>query len=150
MSKGKYAHEMTVGEQYAPLAFSVTPSMNEQYLYSIQDYHPRYWAGENGEPALVHPVLLLQMSPRTRSPSWNLAPGMGSILGQETTEFAGVGRIGEEFRIEWTVLDIYEKRDRPYHNTETKIFGGDGQLIMRRQLHSTFFMRDAKAAKEDS
>lgn len=150
MSEEKFAHEMRVGDQYAPLTFRVSPSMNEQYLFSIQDYDPRYWASEKDEPALVHPVLLLQMSPRTRSPSWNLAPGMGSILGRETTEFTGTGRIGEEFRIEWTVLDIYEKRGRPYHNTETKIFGGDGRLIMRRELHSTFFLRDDNARKGGS
>jgi len=148
MPKEKYAHEMIAGDHYAPLIFSVDPSMNEQYLFSVQDYDPRYWAGENGRPALVHPVLLLQMTPRTRSPSWNLAPGMGSVLGQEKTEFLSSGRIGEQFRVEWTVLDVYEKRGRPYHNTETKMFGGDGRLIMRRELHSTFFMREGKAAKE--
>jgi hypothetical protein len=150
MSDGKYAHEMIVGDHYVPLVFTVTPSMNEQYLFSIQDYHARYWTQADGRPALVHPVLLLQMTPRTRSPSWKLAAGMGSVLGQEKTEFVSCGLVGEHFRVEWTILDVYEKRGRPYHNTETRMYGGDERLIMRRELHSTFFMRDGKAAKEGS
>lgn len=148
MSTEKFAHEMAIGDRYAPLEFTVTPAMNEQYLFSIQDYHARYWTERNGRPALVHPVLLLQMSPRTRSPSWKLAPGMGSVLGQEKTEFVSCGCVGERFLVEWTVLDIYEKRGRPYHNTQTRMHGGDGRLVMRRELHSTFFMRDAEAALE--
>ncbi len=83
MTTGKYAHDMGVGDRYAPLAFQVTPSMNEQFLFAIQDYDPRYWQATGDGPPIVHPVLLLQMSPRTRSPSWNLAPGMGSVLGRE-------------------------------------------------------------------
>ena len=148
MTAEKYAHEMTVGDRYAPLEFTVTPSMNELFLYAIQDYHPRYWQETEDGPPIVHPVLLLQMSPRTRSPSWNLAPDMGSVLGQEQTDFITPGRVGQTFRVEWTILEVYEKRGRPYHNTETLIHDDSGALIMRRQLHSTFFMRDGKNVKE--
>ena len=148
MTVEKFAHEMTVGDHYAPLEFTVTPSMNELFLYAIQDYHPRYWQETEDGPPIVHPVLLLQMSPRTRSPSWNLAPGMGSVLGQESTAFITPGRADQTFRVEWTILDVYEKRGRPYHNTETLIHDASGALIMRRQLHSTFFMRDGKNVKE--
>ena len=138
---------MQVGESYAPLEFTVTPSMNELFLYAIQDYHPRYWRETAEGPPIVHPVLLLQMSPRTRSPSWNLAPGMGSVLGREHSEFLAPGRVGCAFRVEWRVLEVYEKRGRPYHNTETLIYDDGGVLILRRQLHSTFFMRDGMSAK---
>ncbi len=148
MTTEKYAHEMTLGECYAPLEFTVTPCMNELFLYAIQDYHPRYWQDTEDGPSIVHPVLLLQMSPRTRSPSWNLAPGMGSVLGREHTEFKTPGRVGHTFHVEWTVLEVYEKRGRPYHNTETLIHDDRGALILRRQLHSTFFMRDGKNVKE--
>ena len=147
MSTDKYPHEMIVGDCYAPLEFTVTPSMNELFLYAIQDYHPRYWQDTEEGPPIVHPVLLLQMSPRTRSPSWNLAPGMGSVLGREHTEFVAPGRVGQRFRVEWRVLDVYEKRGRPYHNTETLIHDDHNQLIMRRQLHSTFFRRDGQSGK---
>lgn len=143
-----YAHEMTVGDRYAPLEFTVTPAMNELFLYAIRDYDPRYWRDTADGPPIVHPVLLLQMSPRTRSPSWNLAPGMGSVLGREQTEFLAPGRVGETFRVEWQVLEVYEKRGRPYHNTETLIVNQDGTVIMRRQLHSTFFQRDGANVKE--
>lgn len=148
MSRAKYAHEMGVGDCYAPLEFTVTPSMNELFLYTIQDYHPRYWRETEEGASIVHPVLLLQMSPRTRSPSWHLAPGMGSVLGREHTEFLAPGRVGSTFRVEWRVLDVYEKRGRPYHNTETLIHDDHGTAIMRRQLHSTFFQRDGKSVKE--
>ena len=148
MTHGKYAHEMGVGDRYAPLEFQVTPSMNEQFLYAIQDYDSRYWQETVEGSPIVHPVLLLQMSPRTRSPSWNLAPGMGSVLGREHTRFFAPGRVGDTFRVEWEVLEVYEKRGRPYHNTETVITNQDDTLIMRRRLHSTFFMRDGKNTKE--
>lgn len=148
MSTSKYAHEMGVGDHYAPLEFTVTPSMNELFLYTIQDYHPRYWhETEEGAP-IVHPVLLLPMSPRTRSPSWNLAPGMGSVLGREHTEFLAPGRVGHTFRVEWQVVEVYEKRGRSYHNTETLIYDDSGVTILRRQLHSTFLRRDGVSAKE--
>lgn len=148
MQANKYAHEMAVGDAYAPLEFVVTPSMNEQFLFSIQDYHPRYWRTTEEGPPVVHPVLFLQMSPRTRSPSWNLAPDMGSVLGREHTEFCAPGYVGHGFRVEWTVLEVYEKRGRPYHNTRTVITDDQDRLIMRRELHSTFFMRRGKNTKE--
>ena len=94
MHADKYAHEMSVGDAYASLEFVVTASMNEQLLFAIQDYHPRYWRGSATAPAIVHPVLLLHMSPRTRSPSWKLAPEMGSVLGREHTEFCAPGYVG--------------------------------------------------------
>ena len=148
MTTRKYAHEMAVGDRYAALEFQVTASMNEQFLFALQDYDARYWLETADGPPIVHPVLLLQMSPRTRSPSWNPAPGMGSVLGREHTEFVTPGRVGQTFHVAWEVLEVYERRGRPYHNTETVITNSDGAVIMRRQLHSTFFMRDGKRAKE--
>lgn len=148
MHADKYAHEMTVGDAYAPLEFVVTPAMNELFLYAIQDYDPRYWRDTEAGPPIVHPVLLLQMSPRTRSPSWKLAPDMGSVLGMEHTEFCAPGYVGSRFRVEWSVLEVYEKRGRPYHNTATVISDDQGRIILRRQLHSTFFQRHGKNTKE--
>jgi hypothetical protein len=150
MHPDKYAHEMVVGDHYAPLEFVVSPAMNELFLYAIQDYQPRYWRETEEGPPIVHPVLLLQMSPRTRSPSWRLAPDMGSVLGTEHTEFCAPGYVSQRFRVEWTVLEVYEKRGRPYHNTETLIYADQETLIMRRELHSTFFMRHGKSSKETS
>jgi hypothetical protein len=150
MQTDKYAHEMLVGESYAPLEFVVTPSMNEQLLFAVQDYHPRYWRQTAEGPPIVHPVLFLQMSPRTRSPSWRLAPNMGSVLGREHTEFCAPGYVGRQFRVAWTILDVYEKRGRPYHKTETVITDDQGRRILRRELHSTFFLRHGKNTKETS
>jgi hypothetical protein len=150
MQADKYAHEMLVGDTYAPLEFVVTPSMNEQLLFAVQDYHPRYWRDTEEGPPIVHPVLFLQMSPRTRSPSWRLAPNMGSVLGREHTEFCAPGYVGRRFRVTWTVLDVYEKRGRPYHKTETVITDDQGRRILRRELHSTFFMRHGKNTEETS
>jgi hypothetical protein len=150
MQTDKYAHEMLVGESYAPLEFVVTPSMNEQLLFAVQDYHPRYWRQTAEGPPIVHPVLFLQMSPRTRSPSWRLAPNMGSVLGREHTEFCAPGYVGRQFRVAWTILDVYEKRGRPYHKTATVITDDQGRRILRRELHSTFFLRHGKNTKETS
>lgn len=75
--RGKYAHEMQSGDEYEPLEFEVTPDLNQQFLYAVEDFNPVFLEDMDGKPPLVHPVLLMHMSPRTRSPSYRQAPGMG-------------------------------------------------------------------------
>ena len=88
---GKYAHELQSGEQYEPLEFAVTPDLNQQFLYAVEDFNPLYLEGRDGNPPLVHPVLLMHMSPRTRSPSYRQAPGMGSAFARDRSTYMNPG-----------------------------------------------------------
>ena len=82
----KFAHELLPGDHCEPLEVIVTPELNQQYLFSQEDFDPRYVNATNAGPPLVHPTFLAQISANTKSPSFRLAPGSGSILAEETID----------------------------------------------------------------
>lgn len=133
----KFAHELEPGDRYAPLEFSVTPEFNQQFLFAQEDFDPRYVGKDDGELAEVHPALLLQMSANTKSPSFKLAPGTGSILSDATVRFHNPAIVGTPLRVEWTVTQEYEKRGRRYYVMEARMTGDAGQPILTRELHLT-------------
>jgi len=137
---GRYAHELTEGEEYAPLEFVVTPELNQQFLYAVEDYDPIYVEGRDGRPPLVHPVLLMHMSPRTRSPSYRQAPGMGSAFARDRSRYLGAGHVGGRFRVTWTVTRTYEQRGKIYQDYVAQVHDEGGAVLLRRELASTFFM----------
>ena len=146
MTSGKFAHEMRAGDEYAPLDFTVTPELNQQFLYALEDYDPRYIEATEHGPPLIHPVLLLHMTPRTRSPSFRLAPGMGSIYAHARTEYLAPARVGRPYRVTWKISSTYEKRGRLYQEMEIRIgdAGGTemhGTEVLRRIMHSAFGTR---------
>ena len=100
-SEPKYAHEMEEGDEYEPLEFTITPEINQQFLFALEDFDPQYVDGDEAGAALVHPVLLLHMSARTRSPSFRLAPDSGSIFAREHVEFLNPARVGQRLRASW-------------------------------------------------
>jgi len=136
---GKFAHELRAGDQYQPLEFVVTPDLNQQFLYAVEDYAPVYLEGRNGKPPVVHPVLLMHMSPRTRSPSYRQAPDMGSAFARDRSRYLNPGYVGSTFRVTWTVTDTYEQRGKIYQDYVALIRDQDGVEILRRELSSTFF-----------
>jgi len=138
--QGKYAHELKAGDRYDPLEFKVTPDLNQQFLYAVEDYAPIYLKGRGGNPPLVHPVLLMHMSPRTRSPSYRQAPGMGSAFARERSRYLHPGYVGGRFTVTWTVIDTYEQRGRIYQDYVAEISDERGRVVLRRELASTFFM----------
>ena len=133
----KFAHELTPGDVCAPLEFTVSPAINQQILYAQEDFDARY-TGDHGSPAEVHPALLLQMSANTRSPSFKLAPGTGSVLAAATVRFHKPARVGATLRVDWTVTGEYEKRGRRYYIMEARMNERDGPPILTRELHLTF------------
>jgi len=138
--EGKFAHELKAGDQYEPLEFLVTPDLNQQFLYSVEDYNPIYLEGRDGKPPLVHPVLLMHMSPRTRSPSYRQAAGMGSAFARDRSRYLNPGYVGSRFRVTWTVTDTYEQRGKIYQDYVALVQDAGGTDILRRELASTFFM----------
>lgn len=136
---GKYAHELKAGEHYEPLEYIVFPDLNQQFLYAIEDFDPVYIHGKDGHPPLVHPVLLLHMMPRTRSPSYRQAPGMGSAFARDKTWFLSPAYVGEPLRVTWTMTNTYEQRGKIYQDYVAATHNGRGKELVRRELSSTFF-----------
>ena len=139
----KFAHELAPGDACASLEFTVSPAFNQQILFAQEDFDARYTGDENRSPAEVHPALLLQMSANTRSPSFRLAPGTGSILAEATVRFHNPAPVGTPLRVDWTVTDEYEKRGRRYYVMEARMTDCDGRPILTRELHLTFPGRKA-------
>ncbi|MCC6533033.1 MAG: hypothetical protein IT531_10830 [Burkholderiales bacterium] len=135
----KYAHELAAGEHYAPLEYTVTHELNQQFLYAVEDFDRVYIEGIDARGPLVHPVLLLHMMPRTRSPSYRQAPGMGSAFARDKTWFLHPAFVGELLRVSWTVSATYEQRGKIYQDYVAVTANAAGTAILRRELSSTFF-----------
>lgn len=136
----KLAHELKTGDAYEPLLVTVTPEMNQQFLFAQEEFDPRYVEGRDGRPPLVNPALLLQLSANTKSPSFRLAKGTGSVLAEAAVEFLNPAYVGRRLRVDWRVTSEYEKRGRHYYVMEAAMGDDeDRRPILRRDLHLTFF-----------
>ena len=142
MNDPKFAHEMEAGDVYEPLEFVITPETNQQFLFAIEDFDPQYVDVDEMGTALVHPVLLLHMSARTRSPSFRLAPDSGSIFAREHVEFLNPAKVGQKLRVTWRIAETYEKRGRVYHRITITIDADDGTPILRLDMHDPVFLRN--------
>ena len=134
----KFAQDLQVGDTLAPLSFTVTPEWNQQYCYAQEDFDPRYTGAASNEPAEVHPTLLLSMSANTKSPSFRLAPGTGSILGEQHCRFFHPARVGKRIDVAFRITDIHTRRDKRFHVVESTVTDEDGTLILRRESHLIF------------
>jgi acyl dehydratase len=136
----KFAHELEPGDEYESLEFTATAEMNQQILFAQEDFDAHFVGAE----ARVHPSLLLQIAANTKSPSFRLAPGTGSILSEAQTEFFGPVAIGTKLRVNWRVTQQYEKRARRYYVMVAEIVDEHGKLALRRDLHLTFTQEKSK------
>ena len=134
MTMDKFAHELVLGDEYEPLEFTASAEANQQILFAQEDFDPRYI--ENAP--LVNPALLLQMAANTKSRSFRLGPGTGSILSEAQTEFLRPVRVGTKLRVTWRVTKEYEKRGRRYYVMVAEIADESGAVALRRDLHLTF------------
>jgi len=135
MGETKKKSQFSGEDGFEPYTFQVTPELNEQYLYAVQDYHPRYLESTDKGAPVVHPGLLLNQSNLTRSPSFGLKAGMAGVHAKEEVEFLNPARVGKQLRVTWRVVEEYEKRDKLYTVVEALIVDEDGQEIMRRRTH---------------
>ena len=88
---------------------------------------------------MVHPVLLLHMSARTRSPSFRLAPGMGSVFARDRVTFHRPAIVDEWLEVQWTIREVYERKARIYQALQTRVMGDRGDVVIERDAHSVFF-----------
>lgn len=138
------------GDEHEPLEFVVTPEYNQQILFSLEDFDPRYIENNGVLPPIVHPVLLLHISARTRSSSFVLASDMGSIFAKDKANFLNPARIGKKHCVTWKVIDVYEKRGLNYQTMGANIHDEDGVHILSRESHSTFFVRSNSGKTKES
>lgn len=135
----RYAHEMQAGDRYAPLRFKATAELNQQFLFAVDDFNSLFLEGCDGQPPLVHPVLLMHMTPRTRSPSYRQAPGMGSAFARDRSAYRAPAYVGSMLLVEWEVTKTYEQRGKIYQDYVATIRDENGREVLRRELASTFF-----------
>ena len=138
MSEARTADQLSVGEEFEPLEFTVTEEFNETFLHAVEDFHSRYMERTAEGPPLVHTALLANFSNITRSPSFHLPPGMAAIHTHEELECLGPARVGAALRVSWRVTDSYERRGRPYQVVEASIVDGDGAPVLRRKTTNTY------------
>jgi acyl dehydratase len=138
MEEKKRADQVEIGEEFEPYEFCVTPEFNEQYLEAVEDHHPRYTGETREKPPIVHPGLLINHSNVTRSPSFYLPSGMAAVHAKEEVEFLNPARVGKMLRVQWKVVDTFEKRGRPYQVKEVSIVDEDGLEVLRRRITDTY------------
>jgi hypothetical protein len=125
------------------LRFAITAEINQQFLFALEDYASEY-LGDDGRPAQIHPVLLLHMSARTRSPSFRLAAGMGSVFAKDRVHFHRSAYVGEWLEVRWRLRDVYARKGRLYQVLETRVVGATGDLVVEREAQSVFFTRSGE------
>lgn len=140
------ADELEVGDEFAPFEFHVSEEMNENFLHAIEDLHPRYLVQAGSHPALVHPALLINFSNNTRSPSFQLPPGMAAIHTHENVEHTSPAHVGKRFRVSWIVTARYERRGRQYQIVDAPIVDEDGKLVLKRRTTYTYTGGDHPSA----
>ena len=136
----RYAHELRAGEHYASLSFRISSELNQQYLFALEDYGAAY-LGAADRPPVVHPVLPLHMSARTRSPSFRLAPDTGSVFAKDTVTFLRPALVGASLIVHWRIHDVYLRKGRLYQALATEVTTADGATVLTRDAHSVFFTR---------
>jgi hypothetical protein len=138
---------MQPGDSYTPLRFRISAETNEQYLFALADYGPEYLG--RGARAQVHPVLLLHMSARTRSPSFRLAAGMGSVFARDHVAFRQPAFVDEWLDVAWTIREVYQRKGRLYQGLDTRVLNADGEIVLHRDAHSVFFVSPGGAIPAD-
>jgi hypothetical protein len=133
-----YSHELKLGDSMAPLTFTVTRVWNQQFCLAQDDFDPRYLVNHDGQPPQVHPGLLLSMSANTKSPSFRLAPGTGSVLARQTCRFVHPATVEQELTVKFDVVEVYERNNRRFQVVESTVTDAGGRVNLRRQSHLTF------------
>lgn len=128
--------DVKVGMEWGPAQVEVTEVLNEQFLFAMQDYSSVYLPGQP-EPAQAHPGMLLSLA-MSGVIGFRPAEGWTGMHARDEVELIRPVFVGETLTLHWQVVDVYEKRGRPWWVRECTITGADGQLRLRRRIHTAF------------
>jgi hypothetical protein len=118
--------------------FTLTPELNQQYLYGEEDFHPWYIEETEIGPPIGHPGLLFNMSNATRSPSYSMGAGEAGFHTRDEVFLLNPARVGKKLKVIYNWRGrAYEKRNRPYHVTSVSMVDEDGREILKRLSHGT-------------
>ena len=132
MGEPKRTDMLVAGEELAPFTFQVTEEFNENFLHSMEDFHPRYMEGHSDAAPIIHAGLLFNFSNLTRSPSFSLSAGVAAIHTHEEATFLQPAPVGSTLTVSWKIIDTYEKRGRQYQVVEALITTETGSQVLRR------------------
>ena len=132
MGEPKRTDMLVAGEELAPFTFQVTEEFNENFLHSMEDFHPRYMEGHSDAAPIIHAGLLFNFSNLTRSPSFSLSAGVAAIHTHEEASFLQPAPVGSTLTVSWKIIDTYEKRERLYQVVEALITTETGSQVLRR------------------
>ena len=132
MGAPKRTDLLVAGEELAPFTFHVTEEFNENFLHSVEDFHPRFMEGHAGRAPIIHAGLLFNFSNLTRSPSFSLPAGVAAIHTHEEAAFLQPAPVGSTLTVTWKITDTYEKRGRLYQVVEALIMTDAGSQVLRR------------------
>ena len=132
MGDPKRTDMLVAGEELAPFTFQVTEEFNENFLHSMEDFHPRYMEGHSDAAPIIHAGLLFNFSNLTRSPSFSLSAGVAAIHTHEEASFLQPAPVGSTLTVSWKIIDTYEKRERLYQVVEALITTETGTQVLRR------------------
>ena len=132
MGEPKRTDMLVAGEVLAPFTFQVTEEFNENFLHSMEDFHPRYMEGHSDAAPIIHAGLLFNFSNLTRSPSFSLSAGVAAIHTHEEASFLQPAPVGSTLTVSWKIIDTYEKRGRLYQVIEALITTETGSQVLRR------------------
>jgi hypothetical protein len=133
--------QFEVGELLASYQLRVSEELNRRYLDALEDDHPRYTAGPDGEGPWVHPGLLLSQSNPPKSVSHVLPHDVANVQAKGEAQFFKPGRVGGTFSVSWKVLDKYVKRERQFMVFECRMIDDTGEEVLRRRMTTTFVGR---------
>jgi len=148
MKEKKFTDQLDVGDEMEPLEFQVTSEFNKQYLDALEDNNPIYTEKNDFGASIVHPGLLINYSNTTRSPSFQLSPGVAAVHAKEEVQFMNPARVGKIFKVTWKVVEKYEKRGKIYHVKDILMKDEDGVEILRRKSTGIFTKRSDCVDKE--
>jgi len=134
--------DIQVGMEWGPVQVEVTEVLNEQFLFAMEDYGSEYLPGQP-TPPLAHPGTLLSLA-MSGIAGFRPAEGWTGMHARDEVELVRPVFVGDTLTLRWQVADLYDKRGRPWWVRECTITGADGQLRLRRRIH-TAFQRDVSA-----
>jgi hypothetical protein len=135
MQTTQKSYEWPIGFELEPFEYVASSALCDQYLYALAQYDDRYTKGDRRE---VAPGLLLNMCNRTRSPSYNLDAHTGGLHARDEVSFYRPAYVGDRIRVQWKVVDRYEKRGRTYVVVEVLVQNQNQEILLKRRSHETY------------